>query len=71
MLATSAVAGVAVLSGIAPAVLITFLAFGSAALPYLVIEELLVRAHGLGEIPFVTSLFFLGFITILASELFL
>ena len=46
-----------------------FLSFGLMALLYLVTEELLVRAHEHGETTLVTSLFFLGFMAILAAEL--
>ena len=70
ILGASALVGFTLLAGAPAAVLATLLAFGSAALLYLVTEELLVRAHDLGETRLVTSLFFLGFITVFAAELF-
>lgn len=69
VLGTSALIGFALLAGAPVAILTTLLAFGSAALLYLVTEELLVRAHDLGETRLVTSLFFLGFLTVFAAEL--
>ena len=69
VLGTSALAGFALLAGAPAAILTTLLAFGSAALLYLVTEELLVRAHDLGETRLVTSLFFLGFMAVFAAEL--
>lgn len=41
------------------------LAFGIAALLYLVTEELLIEAHEVKETPWITSLFFLGFLLVL------
>ena len=69
VLGASALIGFTVLAGAPAAVLATLFAFGSAALLYLVTEELLVRAHDLGETRLVTSLFFLGFIAVFAAEL--
>lgn len=69
ILASSAGAGLFLLAGAPPGVTTTLLAFGSAALLYLVTEELLVRAHDLGETRFVTSLFFLGFIAVEGSDM--
>ena len=69
VLGASALIGFALLAGAPAAVLATLLAFGSAALLYLVTEELLVRAHDLGETRVVTSLFFLGFMAVFAAEL--
>lgn len=69
VLGASALIGFTLLADASPAALATLLAFGSAALLYLVTEELLVRAHDLGETRLVTSLFFLGFITVFAAEL--
>jgi len=49
-----------------PAVWLTgSLAFGLAALLYLVVEELLVEAHEVEETPWITSAFFIGFLCIL------
>lgn len=47
------------------------LAFGVAALLYLVIEELLVEAHDVPETAFQTAMFFVGFITLLVIEMML
>jgi zinc transporter, ZIP family len=44
---------------------IIMLAFGTAALLYLVTEELLLKAHETPDTPWVTASFFLGFVTIL------
>lgn len=38
------------------------LAFGTAALLYLVVEELLVEAHEETETPILSAMFFLGFL---------
>jgi ZIP family zinc transporter len=43
--------------------------FGAAALLYLVTEELLVEAHETAETPFLTSLFFIGFIAVYLLEI--
>ena len=45
------------------------LSFGAAALLFLVTEELLVEAHEVRETPWITSAFFLGFITLYLIEL--
>ena len=70
VLAVSAVVGLAALAGAPAFVKTTLLAFRSAELLYLVTEELLVRAHDLGETRMVTALFFLGFVAVFATELF-
>ena len=69
VLGASALIGYSLLVGAPAAIVTTLLAFGCAALLYLVTEELLVRAHEHGETTLVTSLFFLGFMAILAAEL--
>lgn len=69
VLAASALVGFSGLNGAAASTLTLLLAFGSAALLYLVTEELLVRAHEHGETSIVTSLFFVGFMAIFAAEL--
>ena len=52
-----------------PPVLLTgLLAFGLVALLYLVTEELLVEAHGGPEAPWVTAMFFAGFLLLLLLE---
>ena len=45
-----------------------FLAFGLVALLYLVTEELLVEAHGRPDRPWVTALFFVGFLAVLLLD---
>jgi ZIP family zinc transporter len=57
-----AVLGSTVLANASEAVLATVLAFGCAALLFLVTEELLVEAHEVGETPWATAMFFLGFL---------
>jgi len=49
-------------------VLTAFLAFGLIALLYLVTEELLVEAHETPDRPWVTAMFFAGFIALLVLE---
>ncbi len=46
----------------------TSLAFGLIALLYLVTEELLVEAHQTPDRPWVTAMFFVGFLAILVLE---
>jgi ZIP family zinc transporter len=65
-----AVGGAAVLGSVSATTLAGVLAFGSVALMYLVVEELLVEAHEVEETPWAISLFFLGFLVYLViSEL--
>lgn len=66
ILGASAVIGFTLLNGAPASVFTPLLAFGAAALLYLVTEELLVRAHDLGETRLVTSMFFLGFFVVFA-----
>ena len=47
------------------------LAFGVAALLYLVTEELLVEAHEVTETPFQTAMFFVGFIALFLVDMML
>ena len=52
-----------------PDVIVTgFLAFGLIALLYLVTEELLVEAHETPDRPWVTAMFFAGFLLLLLLE---
>ncbi|MBN9098006.1 MULTISPECIES: hypothetical protein [unclassified Pseudonocardia] len=60
--AVGAIGGVLLLGGAGPTVLAGVLAFGAAALLYLVVEELLVEAHEQAETPTLAAMFFLGFI---------
>lgn len=54
-----------------PALVDAVLAFGAAALLYLVTEELLVEAHESPETPFQAAMFFAGFIVLLTIEMLL
>lgn len=62
--ALGAVAGAALLGGASKQVLAFVLAFGAAALLYLVVEELLTEAHEQAETTTLGAMFFLGFLTI-------
>ena len=57
--------GVAFISRLSPHLLAGVLAFGCAALMFLVTEELLVEAHEAGETAFATAMFFVGFVLFL------
>jgi len=63
--------GAALLSGASDTVTDAVMAFGLAALLYLVTEELLVEAHEVPETPFQTAMFFVGFILLLMLEMFI
>jgi ZIP family zinc transporter len=69
LLVLSAVAGAAVLGGLSGAPYAAVLGFGSAALLYLVTEELLVEAHEVPETPLTTAAFFAGFLALLVIEM--
>ena len=58
------------LSGLTGFAFDTMLAFGAAALLYLVTEELLVEAHETPETPVTTAMFFVGFVLLLLVEMF-
>ncbi|MFZ5889245.1 MAG: ZIP family metal transporter [Chloroflexota bacterium] len=64
-----AVAGSAALSLISGALLAGVIAFGAAALLFLVTEELLTEAHEVAENPLLTSAFFVGFLAVFLLEL--
>jgi ZIP family zinc transporter len=64
--AIGAIGGAALLGGASQQVLAGVLAFGAAALLYLVTEELLVEAHETTDSPLLAGLFFLGFIALYA-----
>jgi len=68
MLAGAAL-GATFLHNVSGAMLEGVLAFGCAALLYLVIEELMVEAHEEKETPAQTAMFFLGFIALLVTEM--
>ena len=71
VLAIGAALGTTLLSGLTGGALGGVLAFGCAALLYLVTEELLIEAHEVAETPLVTSLFFVGFLVLLTIEMLL
>jgi len=64
--AVGALAGAALLGGASRTTLAAVLAFGAAALLYLVVEELLVEAHETDETPLLAAMFFVGFIGLYA-----
>ena len=51
-----------IIVGISGNLIVGILGFGVAALLYLVTEELLVEAHEMEDTPFITAMFFLGFL---------
>lgn len=61
--------GVTLLRGLSGALLEATLAFGAAALLYLVTEELLVEAHEVPETPLTTATFFFGFLVLFIIEM--
>lgn len=67
-IAVGAIGGAAVLGGASHNVLAAVLAFGAAALLFLVVEELLVEAHEKVETAVLTALFFVGFLAIFLLE---
>lgn len=71
LLALGAIAGAAMFGGLSGFVHTAVLAFGSAALIYLVIEELLVEAHDqhAPEDPITVGVFFAGFLLLLTVEM--
>lgn len=64
-------AGTYFLSGVGKSTLDAVMSFGVAALLYLVTEELLTEAHEVDETPLLTSMFFVGFISLLLIEMFM
>jgi ZIP family zinc transporter len=69
LLATGVTVGVLTLDGVTGAPVALILAFGSAALLYLVTEELLVKASKVPETPVSTTLFFVGFLAIFLLDM--
>ena len=57
--------GVSVLGGLSGAAFAAVLGLGSAALLYLVVEELLREAHRIPDTPLITASFFAGFLLLL------
>ena len=66
---TSAGLGSAALQLLTGDLLVSMIAFGAAALLFLVTEELLTEAHEVPESPLLTAAFFAGFLAILLLEL--
>ena len=71
LLLAGAWAGVSLLGVASETLLDAILAFGLAALLYLVTEELLVEAHEVPETSVQASMFFVGFILLLMLEMFI
>jgi ZIP family zinc transporter len=69
LLSSGVVVGVLALEGVTGAPIAIILAFGSAALLYLVTEELLVKASKVPETPVSTTLFFVGFLSIFLLDM--
>ncbi|MXR40710.1 hypothetical protein GRX01_05040 [Halobaculum sp. WSA2] len=69
LLTVGVTGGVLALDGVTGAPIAIILAFGSAALLYLVTEELLVKAGKVPETPVSTTLFFVGFLTIFLLDM--
>jgi ZIP family zinc transporter len=69
LLLFGAAMGATFLHSLSGALLEGVLAFGCAALLYLVIEELMVEAHEERETPIQTAMFFVGFISLLLVEM--
>ena len=69
LIGVGATLGLTVLSGLGSGVITGLLAFGCAALLYLVIEELLVDAHEVPEGPLATPMFFAGFLLLMIVEM--
>ncbi len=65
LLPIGGIAGVTVLGNLSGAAFTVVLAFATAALLYLVTEELLTEAHEQDDTPLLTSLFFAGFLALL------
>jgi ZIP family zinc transporter len=70
LLTAGVTVGVVSLEGVTGAPIAVILAFGSAALLYLVTEELLVKAQKVPETPTSTTLFFVGFLAIFLLDMF-
>jgi ZIP family zinc transporter len=69
LLVTGVTVGVLALDGVTGAPIAIILAFGAAALLYLVTEELLVKAQKVPETPVSTTLFFVGFLSIFLLDM--
>ncbi|WP_276256917.1 ZIP family metal transporter [Halomontanus rarus] len=69
LLVSGVVTGVLAFDGVSGTPIALVLAFGSAALLYLVTEELLVKAQKVPETPTSTTLFFVGFLLIFLLDM--
>jgi len=69
LLLGGATLGGTLLAGLSGARLVAVLAFATAALLYLVTEELLVEAHDIPDTALATTMFFVGFLTLLVIEI--
>ncbi len=69
LLAIGVAVGVVALEGAAETTLAVVIAFGAAALMYLVTEELLVKAGKVKQTPVSTTLFFVGFLSIFLLDI--
>ena len=69
LLLAGAVAGTLAAGALSGGALAGLLAFGVAALLYLVTEELLVEAHETEDTPLATATFFAGFLALLLLEM--
>lgn len=69
LLVVGVTVGILVLEGVTGTPIALMLAFGSAALLYLVTEELLVKAQEVPETPTSTTLFFVGFLLIFVLDM--
>lgn len=69
LLVSGVTTGVLVFEGVTGMPISLVLAFGSAALLYLVTEELLVKAQQVPETPTSTTLFFVGFLAIFLLDM--
>jgi ZIP family zinc transporter len=69
LLAVGVTVGVFTLEGAAETTIAVVLAFGAAALLYLVTEELLVKAGNVPQTPVSTTLFFVGFLAIFLLDI--
>ncbi len=65
----SAGLGSTLFAGLSGAPLVGVLSFATAALLYLVTEELLAEAHNIPDTALATAMFFLGFLGLLVLEI--
>lgn len=69
VLMSGAALGVTVFAGLSGRALIMVLAFATAALLYLVTEELLLEAHDIPDTSLATTMFFAGFLSLMIIEM--